>query len=273
MKYYLERNNILKEDYKVNPKELREYFLYTYNYFLQKENFKPAFCGIYSNGKQLKAPTMVPSPELYFLKHLKNPKIYPIEEYYRSYNQYELFTVIEVLHNHIARYNHEYNEYEAEEAQEEFREHINAILRLYDKGYFIDRNGYIMELPNDALLSLVSSINEESGLETIIEKLKTAIKMYLHFTSNHEEKRKAINILADILEPLRAELKEMLNKEWEFNKKDHNNMIFEIVNKFNIRHNKEVMNYSEEIWFEWMFHYYISVIKTYYRLKKARESI
>ena len=57
-----------------------------------------------------------------------------------------------------------------------------------------------------------------------------------------KEKRKAINLLADILEPLRNELKNILNEEWEFNKNLHDNLIFEIVNNFNIRHNKEVKN-------------------------------
>lgn len=271
MKYYLERNNIINSDYNIDFNKLKECFLDTYNYFKARGDFNSAFFGVYFDDNQLEAPTMAPSPEVYFLKHLRDSKIYPIEDYYRRYIQVELFTVIEILHNHIARYDIQILEYERDSVQKEFREHINSILRFYDEGYFINRNGYVLELPNDALLELITSENKEIESDMVTDKLKTAIKMYLHFTSNHEEKRKAINLLADILEPLRKELKVILHAEWEFNESQHDNLIFQIVNKFNIRHNNVVQSYSEDIWFEWMFHYYISLIKTYYRLKKARE--
>lgn len=81
-------------------------------------------------------------------------------------------------------------------------------------------------------------------------------------------KKKAINILADILEPLRENLKELLNNEYEVNKNSHDKLIFEVVNQFNIRHNnqKQITGYSREIWYDWMMQYYTSVIITYYRL-------
>lgn len=271
MKYYSERKNVLDEDYEIDLRNLKEYFLDVFYYFERQGDFKSAFIGIYSGERQLKAPAMGPSPEIYFLKHLRNSNIYPIEVYYNKYSQEELFTVIEILHNHIARYDIESQEYDFKQVQEEFREYINSILRFYDKGYFLNINGHILELPNDGLLELLKSKNEVIESELTKNKLETAMKMYLHHTSNREEKRKAINLLADIIEPFRYELQDILNEEWEINKNKHDNLIFEIVNKFNIRHNKTVMNYSEEIWFDWMFHYYISVIKTYYRLKEARE--
>lgn len=214
---------------------------------------------------------MSPSPEIYILKNLYKESIFPIEDYYQKYDSDTLFAVIEILHNHIAKYDKEYLEYEIDEPREEFREHINCLLRFYNEGYYLSEQGYIFELPNDALLNVVLMGPGEMESRLTLEKYRAAIKMYLHYTSSREEKRKAINLLVDILEPLRDELKNILNEEWQLNKSSHDNMIFQIVNDFNIRHNKKVKNYSEDIWFEWMFHYYASLINTYYRLIDAKE--
>lgn len=81
-------------------------------------------------------------------------------------------------------------------------------------------------------------------------------------------KKKAITILTDILEKVREELKTSLNQEFNINKNEHDKLIFEIVNKFNIRHNddKQCRNYSQDIWYDWMMQYYTSTIITYYKL-------
>ncbi|GIO28274.1 hypothetical protein J43TS3_28850 [Ornithinibacillus bavariensis] len=94
--------------------------------------------------------------------------------------------------------------------------------------------------------------------------------MFYRFNANEESKKKAINILSDILEPLREELKDLLNNEYEVNKNSHDKLIFEVVNQFIIRHNnqKQRTEYSREIWYDWMMQYYTSVITTYYRLKE-----
>lgn len=101
-------------------------------------------------------------------------------------------------------------------------------------------------------------------------KMNTAIKMYYRFDSNMELKKKAINILADILEPLREDLKNTLNALYEINKNTHDKLIFDIVNNFNVRHNNKRQNteYEMHIWYDWMMQYYTSVIVTYYKLKK-----
>ena len=271
IEYFLERNGLRPKDFKVSYNKLKEYFIETYLYFLRKGDFNSAFYGVYIGENQKEPPTMSPSPEIYILKNLYKGSIFPIEDYYQKYDSDTLFTVIEILHNHIAKYDIKYLEYIIDEPREEFRKHINSLLKFYNEGYYINEQGYILELPNDALLNVISRAPNEIESQLILEKYRSAIKMYLHYTSNREEKRKAINLLADILEPLRNELKNILNEEWEFNKNLHDNLIFEIVNNFNIRHNKEVKNYSEDIWFEWMFHYYTSLINTYYRLIDAKE--
>jgi hypothetical protein len=88
-----------------------------------------------------------------------------------------------------------------------------------------------------------------------------------------EEKKKAINILADILEKEREPLKELLNSEYEVGKNEHDKLIFGIVNGFNIRHNRadQKGDYSREIWYDWMMQYYTSVIIAYYKLQREHQ--
>lgn len=109
----------------------------------------------------------------------------------------------------------------------------------------------------------------------IYEQLATATEMYYRFDANQEQKKKAINILADILENEREEVKELLNAEYEIPKNDHDKLIFGIVNGFNIRHNRadQKSDYSKEIWYDWMMQYYTSVIITFYKLKNKHTEI
>jgi hypothetical protein len=212
---------------------------------------------------------MAPSPEIYFLYHLGKTDLYPIYEYYEYYTEAELFTIIEILYNHIADFDWEKKEVIKEEPKKEYNEHINNVLKLYSKGYYLDpSSGIIMEIPNEALKNLLQADIPSNTPVNVIEQLKTAIKMYYRFDSNNEDKKKAINILADILEPLRNDLKNLLNDKYDVNKNDHDKLIFEIVNNFNIRHNKknQYTNYNKEIWYDWMAQYYTAVILTYYKL-------
>ena len=64
-----------------------------------------------------------------------------------------------------------------------------------------------------------------------------------------EQKKKAINILADILESEREEVKDTLNAEYEVPKNEHDKLIFGIVNGYNIRHNRadQKNDYSKEM--------------------------
>ena len=99
--------------------------------------------------------------------------------------------------------------------------------------------------------------------------------MYYRFDANLEQKKKAINILADILESEREEVKDTLNAEYEVPKNEHDKLIFGIVNGYNIRHNRagQKSDYSKEIWYDWMMQYYTSVIIAFYKLKNKHNDI
>lgn len=110
---------------------------------------------------------------------------------------------------------------------------------------------------------MTSNLPEHTS-DTVTEQVETAIKLFFKYNSNMEEKRKAINILADILEPYRKDLK-------EFTTNKHDKIIFGIVNDYGIRHNdlKQIDDYEKPIWYECMFHYYLSTVHAVLRLKKV----
>lgn len=276
MSFYMERNGLLKNDYKIKDlRRLKEYFLDIYLFYERRKCFKFAYEGIInsSSGQYKKLPSMQPTPEIYFLNHLGKEKVYPIEECVNRYSVEELFTVIEILYEHIAEIDYFIWDIEKTNIQQEFRNTINNILKFYNEGYYLNEKGYILNLPNDAILELINENLPDGSPETVINKVNSAIKMYFHFSSTRDEKTKAICLLADVLEPLRKELENLFNKEWQVAKNTHDKLIFEIVNNYGLRHNNNIQKneYSKDIWHDWMFHYYLSTIFTYYKLKEAIE--
>lgn len=276
MEYYKQRNNLFTDEFEIGLNDLREYFYQTYKFYFDKEYFKAAELGIWSyigdkKDVLIKSPTLKPSPEIFFMNHIEKNDVYPIDYNYKKYSEGTLFTVIEILYDHIGHYDYGMKRLDKNIPRKNFSEDINNILKFYNTGYYLEpENGFIMEMPNIAVKKQLKK--DVSGIfsDDTLEKYKTAQKMYYRFNSHDEEKRKAINILADILEPTRENLKEILNNEFDISKKKHDKLIFETVNKFNVRHNdkSQIKNYSKDIWFDWMFQYFSSVIIAYYKLNK-----
>lgn len=279
MEYYMKRNNLLPNELNIELDELKSFFYQIYNFFYEKEYFELAFNGVYEsnygNAYLVEEPTMKPSPQIYFMNQLNDSDCFPINRQYMYYAEEQLFTIIEMLNAHIAIYDHTSRKTVKKEPQKEFNEYINSILKLYKNGYYLDTlSGCIMEMPNESLEKMLSDEVPSNMSNNEVEQLKTSVSMFYRFNANQETKKKAINILADILEPLRDELKDLLNEKYDVNKNEHDKLIFDIVNNFNIRHNnkKQSTEYDKEVWYDWMMQYYTSVILAYYKLKLNKSS-
>ena len=193
--YYAERNGLIKENLQMNFKELLSFFYQTYFYFSNKGYFQSAIRGVYigsyDDERQLLPPSLAPSAEVFFATKLQSKKVYPIYEYYEYYNEETLFTVIEILYDHIAYYDYEIQELITEAPRKEFCEQINNILRLYKDGFYLEpQNGFIMELPNVALKEQLAYDGKDMG-DDVYKKLCTASELYYRFDSNEEIKKKA----------------------------------------------------------------------------------
>lgn len=283
-KYYLEREGLLTEkEISLNFEELKQSFFELFTYFKRKNSFEIAFRGkvVRNRWGDIKKEiplTLAPSPSIFFLHNLGDKEKCNIDDYYTTYTEQELFTVIEILYEHISEYDIEEDIIKNEELREEFSTHINNLLKFYKDGYYLEpKIGFIMEIPNESLKNLLQEdVSEILDHDTIV-KFQTALKQYYRYNSNFKEslevKKKSIALLVDILENVREDLKVVLNEEFEVNKNVHDKMIFNVVNDFNIRHDnqRQMTDYSKEIWYDWMAHYYSSVIITYYKLLKERK--
>ncbi len=269
-KYYNERNGLIEQTLCIDLEELKDFFRQTFKYFDDKGYFDLAIKGIwnqppYHEAYMVEPPTFSPSAEVFFANKLQSTEVWPIYSNIDDYDEVTLFTVIEILYDHIADYNYEREEVIKETPRKEYAEYINNLLKAYEDGYYLEpQQGFIMRMPNQALKE---QLNEKvEGLpDKVIEGLSSASKMYYRFDSGIEEKKKAINILADILEAVRDNVKQVFDKD-HLGKKTHDRLIFDIVNNFNIRHNNDNQHtdYSKDIWYDWMMQYYTSVIIAYY---------
>ncbi len=117
------------------------------------------------------------------------------------------------------------------------------------------------ELPDTQMNSLINSITSTGDIE-IDQKINHAMELFLSKPTSIEKLRSACEALSYILEPLRKEL------TLYFSSKDTNDF-FNIVNQFDIRHNKDftkTIEYPEQL--EWIFYTLLNSINTYCKLKR-----
>ena len=98
------------------------------------------------------------------------------------------------------------------------------------------------------------------GDPNIDRQIEHARKSFFGEHSTFESKRSACETLCFVLEPLRDELKTIFSGDTE--------SFFNIVNNYNIRHNKQrTMSIQHEEQLEWIFYSLLNTINTYYKLK------
>tara|TARA_R110000822_G_scaffold246982_3_gene375071 strand:- start:17 stop:916 length:900 start_codon:yes stop_codon:yes gene_type:complete len=115
-------------------------------------------------------------------------------------------------------------------------------------------------LPKIPLFGLVNQEITTGNIETDV-KLNHARKLFFSDPQAIDDMRSACETLSYILEPFRADLNNY------FASKDVSDF-FQIVNKFDIRHNKEsTLKVSEPEQLEWIFYSLLNTINTYSKLK------
>ena len=121
------------------------------------------------------------------------------------------------------------------------------------------------ELPKIPLISLVSQ-EIATGDTEVDMKINHAKDLFFEEPQTMDRMRSSCESLIYILEPLRQDIKKY------FKEKDTEDF-FNIVNNFDIRHNKDTtkdIEYSEQL--EWIFYSLLNTINTYTKLKKKLEN-
>ncbi|MEO6301905.1 MAG: hypothetical protein ABIP51_01915 [Bacteroidia bacterium] len=119
------------------------------------------------------------------------------------------------------------------------------------------------DLPKIPLIGLVDQ-EISTGDSDVDKTINHAKKLFFHIPSSMDNMRSACESLSYVLEPLRKECEKL------FSKGDISDF-FQIVNEFDIRHNKKStkeMQLPEQL--EWVFYSLLNTINTYTKLKSRK---
>lgn len=202
--------------------------------------------------------------------------LWPISSRVLEYREDDLFSVIEFVYDHISKpltgTMHQYGQcgmhwetFDREAGQAEYRESVNVLLARYGTGYELSRYGEVMEKGPEGTAVLLSA---ELPVEehNIKGRVDSAINKFRRRQSTADDRRDAVRDLADVLEYLRPQLKQVLTKS-------DDSALFTIANEFGIRHHndRQKTHYDSVIWLSWMFYFYLATIHAGVRLiEKAK---
>ncbi|SDP35732.1 hypothetical protein [Clostridium gasigenes] len=212
--------------------------------------------------------------EIFIYDKIYYEQIWPIKEYYSSYTEEILFTVIEFLYDYVSepidKWYHEWNncgwhcsKFDKEAGQEKYRVDINNILNKYGEGYILSEDGEVQRLADTGFESLVyEKINTEDK-DNIDNRVNGAINKFLHYKSNLDDKKGALLALFGVLEYLKTCNKKLDGKD--------SSDLFNIMNGFDLRHHQKVQqkDYQKDEWYEWLFYTCLSSIKLLVKLKES----
>ncbi len=212
------------------------------------------------------------------LLELRKENLTPIRDRIFEYSEEDLFDMVEFLYDHCSkptqRHFHNFNNcgwhcqaFDSDVGREEFRQKTNRVLALYEDGFELDNEGEILALAEQGLEELFDSPLPTSDPDNIGARVDAAIRKFRRYRSSVEDRRDAIRDLADALEYLRPQLKQVLYRRDEAD-------LFDIANNFGIRHHepKQKTKYDKSIWYDWMFYYYLATIHASVRLVERKEA-
>lgn len=215
---------------------------------------------------------------IYFLRTLHKDNLWPIPTKYLFYNESDLFDVIELLYDHVSSpvsgTYHSYDDcgwhyetFDKAAGQAEYVSRVNELLKDYTEGYELSPDGEILHKAIPGAETLLNDEPPKYDKNNVDNRIREAIHRYKQSRSSLTEKHNSIKMLADILEFLRPKIKIVLTTADE---KD----LFNIANNFGIRHHKQGQktDYDKDIWFDWIFYYYLATVNTAIRLIKKHES-
>lgn len=212
--------------------------------------------------------TLGSAPVIEMYRQLGRGDLWPITEYWEKYALHDLCDVVEFVHDHMARpmrrYYHSYSScgmhysvFRREIAQKLYRTRVNLIFDESLLHLMLNEHGRVEEVAADALEPLIAGArSDRSSGGRQHDELQHAIEQFRRRGASEAEKRLAIVALAGVLEERRDLIKTSLLTKDEAT-------LFEIANKFNLRHRKanQQVDYDAELYFQWIFYWYVSTIR------------
>jgi hypothetical protein len=204
-------------------------------------------------------------PQRYAFLRLECDGLWPPDER-REYAETEFFDLVEFLHDLVSKplegEDHTYGDcgwhgetWDRLAGQREFRERVNPLLSRYSTGWVLSQQGEVLALGEPGLTELLERSLPRHDPQNVENRVDAAIRKYRRHHSSMDDRRDAVRGLADVLEFLRPQVKQVLVK------KDENDL-FDLANNFGLRHHRkgQKTDYDEAVWLSWMFYFYLSTI-------------
>ena len=198
---------------------------------------------------------------------LGRDNLWPVSVFATDWDDDTLFDMMEFVYDHVstgdsatARYHSfsncgmHYARFNPNPARANYLTRVNEILRRMSPGFEMTESGEILRAVVDGTAPLLDSAPRllEATQRAHVE---SAIVKYRARSSTATDRRDAVRDLADVLENLRADIKTHMPTKDEA-------ALFEIANKFWIRHNRpgELRDYDHDAWWSWLFYLYLASI-------------
>lgn len=210
-----------------------------------------------------------------FLRRTRKDNLWPFTSTIDDFEEEDLFDVIEVLHDAVARPDvstrttceewfcqGHFTAFDTPAGKQRLRDELNPVLEHYGAGYHLTEDGEIAELADAGLQRLEDApLPASVDQDNVAAKVAEATRRFRRYHASVADRHAAVRTLADVLEYLRPQVKRMLTKKDEAD-------LFELANRYAIRHNNtdQKTNYDKDIWYRWAFYYYLATIHASTRL-------
>ena len=275
--YYTVRTGKIKPNQEIDLKVLKRLFLVIYQK-LETDGYFQKYFGYYCVDQGEVEGELGGDLDSIFFIHLKKENLFPIHEKLESYEEDDLFDVIEFLHDHCSKgidgqyhswndCGYHYSDFSDKEGKQHYRNQLNLLLKDYSGGFEISEEGEILQLADSGLSNLFEADVPSDDKENITDKIDKAVTKFRRYKCTIGDRQEAIRELVDILEFLRPQAKQLLDKKDESD-------LFNIANNFGIRHHNEMQKsqYDKAIWHSWMFYHYLSTVHALLRMIKKEKN-
>lgn len=212
--------------------------------------------------------------EIFIYEKIFYEQVWPVKEYYESYTEDILFTMIEFLYDYVSepvnKWYHNWDncgwhceKFDKEKGKQKYREEINGILEKYESGYLLSEEGQVQKLADTGFENLVYKKVITNDKDNIDNRVNGAINKFLYYKSNIDDKKAALLALFGVLEYLKTCNIKLEGKD--------SNDLFNIMNGFDLRHHQKVQqkDYQKDEWYEWLFYTCLASIRLLLRVKES----
>lgn len=274
--YYSERAGRAPQPAQLNLQDLKQFFLTLYS-DLEAQGYFQQYLGYTCVDSGFEPGIAGTDTKTELQLTLLRTTLWPVYSTIGNWSEDDCFDVIEFFFDRASKPKEWYDHsrfgcvrhclaFNREEGQAEYRTKVNRVLRRYDKGFELSTAGEIQSLGDNGLEPLMHASLSIATSDNVKSRVETAVRRFRRHRASADDKHAAIRDLADVLEFLREKLKGVLLSKDEAD-------LFNLANNFGIRHNNERQktDYDKNIWFSWLFYYYLATIHAVTRLIEKAE--